>query len=57
MKKKIILNNPKWYQPFKLKKRNEELERVIDELLLIIDDYSDELRAKKKLIEKLKKEQ
>lgn len=39
--------------PFKYKKQNEELKRLINELFLIIDDYSDDLRLKNKQITNL----
>lgn len=38
---------------FKYKKQNEELKRLINELFLIIDDYSDDLRLKNKQIANL----
>lgn len=63
MKRKMLHKDIKWYHPFQLIKRNYELERLVNQLFLIINDYSDELKlkekqlkSKNKLIEKLKKE-
>lgn len=63
MKREMLHKNIKWYQPFQLIKRNYELERLVNQLFLIINDYSDDLKlkekqlkSKNKLIEKMKKE-
>ncbi len=37
----------------KIKKENEVLKRLVDELFLIIDDYSNDLRLKNKQIANL----
>ena len=42
MKNKIIGNEIKWYHPFKLIKRNKELEKLSREQFNIISEYSDE---------------
>lgn len=55
MKARMLHKDIKWYHPFQLIKRNYQLERLINQLFLIINDYSDELKTKNKLIEKLKK--
>ncbi len=47
MRKKVLKFKPRWYRPFQLIKRNNELERVVNELLSIIDDYSDDLAETK----------
>jgi len=61
MKLKMLHKDIKWYKPFKLIKRNRELEELINQLLIIINNYSDELKlknkqlkAKNKLIQKIK---
>ena len=48
MDKKKYKTNAKWYQPFRLVKENKELQKIINQLLLIIDDYKDELENIKK---------
>lgn len=53
--KKVRHFKPKWYKPFELIKRNSELERVVEELLSIIDDYSDDLVEKKNQLDNLEK--
>ena len=40
----------KWYRPLKLLNRNKELEALTDELLIIIDEYADEIREKRRQI-------
>lgn len=44
--KNKVEKNIKWYHPFKLIKRNKELEAIVEELFLIIDNYSDDLKEK-----------
>ena len=53
MKNKIIGNEIKWYHPFKLIKRNKELEKLSREQFNIISKNSDELKEKEKQIKKL----
>lgn len=49
-------NQLKWYHPFKLLKRNKELENLINTQFRIIGQYSDEIKEKEKFINTLKLE-
>lgn len=56
MKNKKIGNEIKWYKPFKLIERINELEKLTQEQFLIINTYKDELDAAKAMIKSLKQD-
>lgn len=54
--KKVVKFKPRWYKPFQLIKRNNELESTVSVLLDIIDEYSDDLERLEQIVKSVEED-